>query len=85
MEALVYKIGSEIQIEKYWGFYDKIMLFRTRTVYSHAQLTSHIMIHNLKKKPEIKTMFTDNGFIRISSLLQTGTGKSSSAICAGYS
>lgn len=33
------------------SFLRKKMLFRVRTVvHSHAQLTFHVMIHNLKKK-----------------------------------
>lgn len=71
-----------MQTEKF-PFYEKNTLFRVRTVvHSHAQLTFHVMIHNLKKKKK-KSMFTDNGFIRISILLPTGTGKISLATCVG--
>lgn len=39
-----------MQTEKF-PFYEKNTLFRVRTVvHSHAQLTFHVMIHNLKKK-----------------------------------
>ena len=49
MDVSVYKLGSEMQTEKY-PFMKKTVLLRARTVVlSHTQPTSHAMIHNLKE------------------------------------